>query len=140
MKSGDALKSVLENQGYEKPRVFCILFNLFKAGLVPLGLWYLSHYSFSSRIKQIAKERAGWRSEITSLQPTPDDPLNVHHITPQYKGGSDNIENALVVLSSEHRIIHIVEDDFDMRKYNANIPDATIEQRKSVWQWISGKK
>lgn len=137
--AGDALKLVLENQGYEKPRVFNILYNLFRIGAIPVGLWWLSKYAFSLQVKREAKDRAGYKSEITSLQPERDDPLNVHHINPQYKGGKDSLDNALVVLQSEHREIHLIEDKFDMRKYNPNIKDCTDEQSESVWQWILKK-
>lgn len=139
MNSGDALKQVLENQGYENKRVFTILNNLFKAGIVPVGLWMLSKYAFSLQVKREAKDRAGYRSEITSLQPTGNDPLNVHHIQPQYRNGSNDLENALVVLQSEHREIHLIEDRFDMRKYNPNIIECTEEQKQSVWDWIKSK-
>jgi hypothetical protein len=91
---------------------------------------------FSEKTKKLVRGRCHNRSELTDFYATDRDRIQIHHIKPQYRGGTSDISNAIAVLSSEHRLIHLVLDGFDMRKYQPSIPDCTKEQEESVLLWL----
>lgn len=80
---------------------------LFATTAILGGIYLLSQFAFSSRIRDEAIGRAGNKSEISGVKP-PGIALHVMHLDHTKDATYDTVERALVVTPQEHLIYHRV--------------------------------
>ena len=80
---------------------------LFATTAIIGGIFLLSQFAFSSRIRDEAIGRAGNKSEISGVKP-PGIALHVMHLDHTKDATYDTLERALVVTPKEHYIYHRV--------------------------------
>ena len=68
---------------------------------------------FSQLVKRQARERAGYKSEISGRSGV----LHVDHKQPKGKGGSNDLDNAQVLTIDEHDRKHQIEDGYSPADY-----------------------
>lgn len=67
-----------------------------------IGKKVSSYTNKNLKVREKSLKRAGYKSELSGK----DGKLQIHHIVPKIKGGTDNQSNLIVVTKDEHKSLH----------------------------------